>query len=58
MAIQRNGSGPLNKMIGEEGEGQSYPMQERDERTPVKKDTFEKRMERRQQRKFKLGKRK
>lgn len=34
-------------MIGEEGEGQSYPMQERDERNPVKKDSFEKRMERR-----------
>lgn len=31
-------------MIGEEGEGQSYPMQERDVRNPVIKDTFEQRM--------------
>ena len=46
-------------MIGEEGEGQSYPMQERDVRNPVvTNDTFEKRMERRQKRKFKPGKRK
>ncbi len=31
-------------MINQEGEGYSYPMQERDERNPVKKDTFEERM--------------
>ena len=38
-------------MVGDEGEGQSYPMQERDERNPVKKDTFEERMQRRKLRK-------
>jgi len=33
-------------MIGEDGEGTSYPMLEREVRNPVIKETFEQRMER------------
>tara|TARA_B100000809_G_scaffold58355_1_gene54799 strand:- start:4253 stop:4462 length:210 start_codon:yes stop_codon:yes gene_type:complete len=42
-------------MINQPGEGYSYPMQERDERKPVKKDTFEERIKKNKRPQYEAG---